>query len=320
MKETIIKAVTALICVVSICITSSVSIGKYSDAVKAAATFKGAEISADNTVDDSIADEIPDDVTGDIVEDTVADDSTVDTDATAPDTSVDTTTPDTGATPEETTPATNVQASNDPTTYSKDQAVKFYTDSMKKSFNAPKTTIKTTQTIAISVDYVEPGGDNVARLANKIVEKYANTVEDTKAFVNGGASDDPQYKADSFAFPANLDPKGAKTATVTRKGNDYEVNILVVPEDATLTKFPVYNKQCSFPLDLASVDLLGIKVTTADFTYQGTKIKATIGQNGYVKRAEVYMPLAGEGGGNFIGIKGRAEVSGSMTKSATFTY
>lgn len=37
MKETIIKAVTAVICVIALCITSSVAVGKYSDAVKESA-------------------------------------------------------------------------------------------------------------------------------------------------------------------------------------------------------------------------------------------------------------------------------------------
>jgi hypothetical protein len=32
------------------------------------------------------------------------------------------------------------------------------------------------------------------------------------------------------------------------------------------------------------------------------------------------MPLAGSGGGNFIGIKGGATVSGSLKKTLAFTY
>ncbi len=317
MKDTIIKSVIAVLCVVAFCITSSVAVGNYCDALRDAAKIAGSVSSvADNT--DSTKTDTPSDDTADVpsgdTADIPADDTATDT--TNPDAGADTTTPD--AEPG-IAPSADTQA-NDPTSYSKDQVVKYYTESMKKSFNVSKATISTKQTIAISVDYVEPGGEAAAKLASRIVEKYAKTSEDTKMFVKGGASDDPQYKAHDFVFPADLDPKGAKTATVTKKGNDYEINILVVPENATLTKFPVYNKQCSFPLDLASVDLLGLKVTQADFTYQGTKIKATVGTDGYVKSAEVYMPLAGTGGGNIIGIKGYAEVSGSMTKSAVFAY
>ncbi len=41
MKETILKSVTAIICVVILCITSSVAVGNYSDAVKEAAKLTG---------------------------------------------------------------------------------------------------------------------------------------------------------------------------------------------------------------------------------------------------------------------------------------
>lgn len=57
MKESIIKAVTALICVVVLCITSSVAVGNYSDAVKEAANLTGSNavgnVSADESEDTS---------------------------------------------------------------------------------------------------------------------------------------------------------------------------------------------------------------------------------------------------------------------------
>ena len=314
MKEAIIKSVTAVICVVALCITSSVAVTNYSDALIEAAKAAdnvaavGGDVSADEN-NDAVSD-IPSDVTDDAVtEEPVEGDETVpeeNTDAAAPDEET------------ATTAADKNETKNDPTAYSKEQAVKFYTDSMKKSFNAPKATIKTSQTIGISVDEMDPKA--AEKLAKKIVNAYAKTTESTRSFAKGIATDDGKGKAADHAFPADLDPKGAKTATVTKKGNDYEINILVVPEDATLEKFPVYNRQCSFPLNLATVDLFGLTITQADFTYEGTKIKATVGADGYVKYAEVYMPLAGKGGGNFIGIGGSATVSGYMKKTATFTY
>lgn len=312
MKETIIKAATAVVCAVIICVTAAVAVGNYSDALNEAAKQSGT-VQTGASADENIPDTTPD-ITVDGMDGAVTEtpaDGTVEapdenTDVSAPDAGTDTTAPDKGT------------QTNDPTSYSKEQAVRFYTESMNKSFNAPKTTIKTAQTIAISVDEMTPKA--ATKLAKKIVDAYAKTTESTRSFSKGIATDDGKGKAADHVFPANLDPKGAKTATVTKKGNDYEINILVVPEDATLTKFPVYNRQCSFPLDLGSIDLFGLKITQADFTYEGTKIKATVGADGYVKYAEVYMPLAGEGGGNFIGIGGGAAVSGSMKKTATFTY
>ena len=308
MKELILKSVTAVICVAIFSLTLSSALGDYGEALQKAAEISGS-VQTGNGNTDTDSQNSPDQ---DFTDDGIYDNST---DTVIPDDSTDATTPDADATaPDDGAPA------NDPTAYTKDQAVRYYTESMNKSYNAPKVTIKKTDTIAINVEEVSPGGKVAANLANKIVEAYAKTTEGTKAFAKGVATDESKEKASDFSVPVALDPKGAKTATVTKKGNDYEINILVVPESATLEKFPVYNKQCSFPLNLATVDLFGLKVTKADFNYSGTKIRAVVGADGYVKSAEVYMPLAGSGGGNFIGIKGGATVSGSLRKTLAFTY
>lgn len=308
MKELILKSVTAVICVAIFSLTLSSALGDYGEALQKAAEVSGS-VQTGNGNTDTDSQNSPDQ---DFTDDGIYDNST---DTVIPDDSTDATTPDADATaPDDGAPA------NDPTAYTKDQAVRYYTESMNKSYNAPKVTIKKTDAIAINVEEVSPGGKAAANLANKIVEAYAKTTEGTKAFAKGVATDESKEKASDFSVPVALDPKGAKTATVTKKGNDYEINILVVPESATLEKFPVYNKQCSFPLNLATVDLFGLKVTKADFNYSGTKIRAVVGADGYVKSAEVYMPLAGSGGGNFIGIKGGATVSGSLRKTLAFTY
>lgn len=308
MKELTLKSVTAVICVAIFSLTLSSALGDYGEALQKAAEISGS-VQTGNGNTDTDSQNSPDQ---DFTDDGIYDNST---DTVIPDDSTDATTPDVDATaPDDGAPA------NDPTAYTKDQAVRYYTESMNKSYNAPKVTIKKTDTIAINVEEVSPGGKAAANLANKIVEAYAKTTEGTKAFAKGVATDESKEKASDFSVPVALDPKGAKTATVTKKGNDYEINILVVPESATLEKFPVYNKQCSFPLNLATVDLFGLKVTKADFNYSGTKIRAVVGADGYVKSAEVYMPLAGSGGGNFIGIKGGATVSGSLRKTLAFTY
>ena len=308
MKELILKSVTAVICVAIFSLTLSSALGDYGEALQKAAEVSGSVQTGNGNTDTDSHNSHDQDFTDDGIYDNS-------TDTVIPDDSTDATTPDADATaPDDGAPA------NDPTAYTKDQAVRYYTESMNKSYNAPKVTIKKTDTIAINVEEVSPGGKAAANLANKIVEAYAKTTEGTKAFAKGVATDESKEKASDFSVPVALDPKGAKTATVTKKGNDYEINILVVPESATLEKFPVYNKQCSFPLNLAAVDLFGLKVTKADFNYSGTKIRAVVGADGYVKSAEVYMPLAGSGGGNFIGIKGAATVSGSLRKTLAFTY
>lgn len=311
MKEAILKSVTALICVAIFCLSISSGVDKIVEAQKNTFEANG----SDSALGESVLEDSDDmNYTPDVMPDGSADVSG-DADNSDTDDNQSAETPTQGA-----SEATPEGTPSDPTSYSKEQIVKYYNESMNKSYNAPKVAIKKTDIIAINVESIKPGGDIATDIANKIIEKYAKTTEETKNFVKGGATDDASYKASSFAVPAELDPKGAKSATVTKKGNDYVVSIQVVYESATLKKFPVYNKQCSFPLDLASVDLLGVKVTSADFNYPGTILKAVIGSDGYVKTAEVYMPMAGGGGGNFIGINGSATVSGSLKKTLAFTY
>lgn len=77
MKDTIIKSITAIICVVVLCITSSVAIGNYSDAVKEAAKLAPvATVGGNNAATNDGADvpsDTPADVPSDVPADTPAD-------------------------------------------------------------------------------------------------------------------------------------------------------------------------------------------------------------------------------------------------------
>lgn len=100
MKETIIKSITAIICVVVLCITSSVAVGNYSDAIKEAAKLAPvATVGGSNAATDDTAD-VPSDDTADVPSDDTAADVPADdaTDATTPDAGTDATTPDAGTT------------------------------------------------------------------------------------------------------------------------------------------------------------------------------------------------------------------------------
>ncbi len=77
MKDTIIKSITAIICVVVLCVTSSVAIGDYSDAVKEAAKLAPvATVGGNNAATNDGADvpsDTPADVPSDVPADTPAD-------------------------------------------------------------------------------------------------------------------------------------------------------------------------------------------------------------------------------------------------------
>ena len=99
MNDTIIKSITAIICVVVLCITSSVAIGNYSDAVKEAAKLTGniTAVGGNNAATNDDAN-VPSDDTADVPSDDTADVPSDDTgaDTTTPDAGTDATTPDAG--------------------------------------------------------------------------------------------------------------------------------------------------------------------------------------------------------------------------------
>ncbi|MBR6532007.1 MAG: hypothetical protein IKT61_05845 [Clostridia bacterium] len=79
MKESIIKSVTAILCAIVLCITSSVAVSDYSDAVKEAAKISGSDTAANSSADNvenTFADSTPDNSTDEIIDGT--DDGAVD--------------------------------------------------------------------------------------------------------------------------------------------------------------------------------------------------------------------------------------------------
>ncbi|MDD6276169.1 MAG: hypothetical protein PUB20_05045 [Clostridia bacterium] len=322
-KLTWTKAITAVVCVVAICISSSVAVGKYSNAVIESAGKGGSVASANADVSGG---DVAEDPNGVVTEDPAADPGAVDPNgAVAEDPAADagdaTETPaaDNGTATQ--TPASNGgttnAATNDPTTYSKAQIVNYYNTSLKNSYKQ-KVTMTRTEKIDIAVDSMKPDSSALVSVVNKIIKNYATENTNTLAF-SGGKASDGTLAAD-FGPKTGLTADGAKSASVKKSGSNYVVTINVVSEKATLSTPPKYNKLCAAPLDLASVDLFGVEVTKADFTYPSTVLTATINANGQVLSSSVSQPLSGTGGGKFIALSVEATAHGSWTQKITYKY
>lgn len=313
-KKTVIKSVTAAVCAAAVCISANSAVSNYSDAVVAAANAKANPTSASADESDNTEAEYTDSVSFEDTGTEAVSEGTESTDEGIPSDEAQ------QAEKNETDTKQTEKAdnSNDPTKFTKAQVVNYYNTCLKNTYNLPKLTISKTEDIKIVIDDVNPGGDGVVNLGNKIINKYAKATDFTDTFANGKSTtggDDAQ----EFSMHANLDPAGAKTATVTKKGDGYEINIAVASEKATLERRPVYNSQCSNPLDLGAIDLFGLKITQADFNYPGTTLRAVVDSKGRVTSAVTYMPMNGSGAGKLI-ISGGATVHGSMTKSAKFSF
>lgn len=327
MKQTVFKSITAILCVVALCIASISVFGKIGDAIAESAKYTpGSAIAAgSNAVDNgssSAADidtALPEDGATDI-----DDGSSVDTDTSA-DASVDgeqATASSSSSTSSSTSSGkTNSASTDDPTKYTKAQAIAFYNKALKSTASAKKLTVTKNETIAIVVDDLSLKSDKIKQIINDdVLSRYAKPTTEVMSFTNGVASDNS--KAADFIPKAKLEPAGAKSAKVSKSGSNYVVTIVSVAEKTTLTN-PTgkYISQCGYPLNLASVDLGSfIKITQADMNYSGVTIKATINSNGLLVSSSLDQPLQGTGAGTIIGFKLSGTVHGGLTQNITYKY
>lgn len=325
MKQTVIKSVTALLCVIAVCVCSTLAIGKYTTAmVDVAKLTPAAPASSTGTGSN---------VTGDDTTPAADDQSAVPTDDTAaPDTSDPAADADAGTTDSDASStgssssagnANSGSASStaaDPTKYSKAQIVDYYNNAIKNTAKAAKLTVTKTENISIVVDTMKPDSDTLKKIINEnVLSKYAKPSTDSKSFTNGVASD--KTKAIDYLPKSRLEAAGVKTASIVKSGSNYVVTIVTIAEKTTLQNPKAkYVEECASPLDLASVDLGPIKIIQADMNYPGVTIKATVSANGTLVSSSIDQPLNGTGTANVIGLKPSATVHGAWTQKNTYKY
>ena len=316
MKETIIKSVTAVICVIAVCVSSVLAIGKYGDAM--VETAKNTPASASTSGGGSSA-------TGGSSGGSTVDPSAT-PDATAPDAGTpDASTPSSGSSAGTSTGGSassggSSATSKDPTKYSKEQIVAYYNNSIKATAKAPKLSVTKKEVISIVVDSMKPNSNTLKNIINEhVLSKYAKPSTDSKTFTNGVAAD--KTKASDYLPKTRLQAAGVKSASITKSGSNYLVTIVTIAEKSTLENpKPKYAEQCAAPLDLASVDLGPIKVTQAEINYPGITLKATVGANGMLVSSSIDQPLNGNGTANVLGFKPSATVHGAWTQQNTYKY
>ena len=325
MKQTVIKSVTALLCVIAVCVCSTLAIGKITTAMvdvakltpaaPASSTGTGSNVTGDDTTptaDDQSA--VPtDDTAAPDASDPAADANagTTDSDASSTGSSSSAGNANSGS-------ASSTAA--DPTKYSKAQIVDYYNNAIKNTAKAAKLTVTKTENIDIQVDTMKPDSDTLKKIINEnVLSKYAKPSTDSKSFTNGVASD--KTKASDYLPKSRLEAAGVKTASIVKNGSNYVVTIVTIAEKTTLQNPKAkYVEQCAAPLDLASVDLGPIKIIQADMNYPGVTIKATVSANGTLVSSSIDQPLNGTGTANVIGLKPSATVHGAWTQKNTYKY
>lgn len=214
--------------------------------------------------------------------------------------------------------AKKIEAS-EPVFETKEDIVNYYNKVIDEA-NKSTATVTSSENVEIKIDSVS-GGKTVQSLANSLVSNYAKPTTTTESFTNGACNNTAnQSDIGTFTACKSIDNSGVADATITKNGDGYIITLTVVSEKSSLNEKPKYNSQCSRPLDLASVDLSGVTVTKADFTYSGTILKVTVGADGKVTSTDVTMPLAVSATGKLSIVSLNAEVSGTYTNQSNFVY
>lgn len=213
-------------------------------------------------------------------------------------------------------PETPDEPEKNPLDYSKEEIIEFFNKAVEGSYKE-NVSVTSSELVSITLNSIT-GGETVKNLANSIVSKYTEPTTLTQTFSDGKAEDETALKY--FTACGGIDADGVKTASIKKNGNGYEVELTIVEEKADLANPPKYNSQASRPLDINSIDLMGAKVSKADYTYTGTVLKAVIDENGKITATSVRMPLAVIGEGKLTVFKISVDASGVYTNESVFEY
>lgn len=307
MKESIIKAVTALICVVVLCITSSVAVGNYSDAVKEAANLTGSNavgnVSADESEDTSANETVG--ISTDEVLDSTADEA-VDNN-TEESTQADTTdVADNKAAATEKNGAPTAIA--DIVALFNESANKIKTDAVKVVKNYEKRTVNEDK---VSL----PAG--LESSAESLMKSFMG--DDTEPIVYSTKEDiRNEYIVPGQSYVSKLQPSTVVKATCVDKGSTYEI-YLKLKDQTNPTEGNGVGAVCDV-IETHEVAQKASFVKRFDTTYYNCEIKATIDKaTGRMTHTNYKTPVVLDMTVNMFGTHDAA-VGFTFEKDYTITY
>lgn len=171
-----------------------------------------------------------------------------------------------------------------------------------------------------------PGGDSVRKIIDPVVQKMLSNTDVTFTFNNGTDADG--HTLNDRVYPggrqAALTEADIASASAAAEGDGYKITLKIVGEqstyDGTNTVYPVHHETIMDPLNLATINMDPIKLTSATMDYPGADVELTVDGQGRVTRLYIYMPIDGSGSGGVGFIKATVGVGGSLTDELTFTY
>ena len=167
------------------------------------------------------------------------------------------------------------------------------------------------------------GGSIAAKVANSIVGMILKPTSETLIFSNGVAT-----ASNGDTFSILLPQKGEfrlqlpqiQSITAKEDNSDIVVNVVLKPESVGLNEIPVGNSAGLGYLDISSLDLSILTITSASLNYTGSTIAVHIRPDGYVSYAEYTIPMHVEGSAQSGLLNGSAVFDGIQTEVWDFNW
>ena len=170
----------------------------------------------------------------------------------------------------------------------------------------------------------------VEGIVNGVIQKFITSSTEEFTFENGVDVNDPNRYVSHKMVPngrnAEVQAAGLAEATATPNADGgYTIKIKFVSETSDFdgtknTSEPTYHKGAMDPLDLGTLDINPIKITSAAMTYPGAEVEATVDAQGRLVKLHNYLPLGGTGTGSVSVIKATIGIEGNMDTVYEITY
>lgn len=215
-------------------------------------------------------------------------------------------------------PTTEAPTAADPAAWSKQEVLSYLTQAINhtKEYTG-NITVDRSEELGINIETISPNLPALKDIANSLVSKFIKPVDEVVQFSGGkGTSDGEEIplllpKRQIFTLPID----GVKTASASKNGENIVIDITLVEESSSMSNPPKYNSQAMGYLDVNSVDLSMVTISTLDFTYLGSTIHAVIRPDGYVQSAKYHIPLKVSASGKAVGIPGAFTGTGYQTET-----
>ena len=159
------------------------------------------------------------------------------------------------------------------------------------------------------------GGAIGQRVANALVG--AVVTDQTLNFSNGSAVTN-EGETTQILLPKNasfsLSADGVKSANAYQEGNLSVYIVTLVQENVDQVKIPHHNSKGIGYLDVSSIDLMGMTITSGEIQYLGSSIMIKVNPQGYVTYARYSIPLHVYGEGAKGSLSGYAVFDGEQTE------